>query len=404
MRKTEKKYSDYHKVSEYDKSDYRSFLYKGDWVKHQIDEIVKEALNNKNSIFKTIFQKEFLHKEHLPQKLYKFYPFTQNSLKCIENDSIYLNESSNFNDPFDSLIQTNKQEFLKRYILGKIEETNLLKRNIITETECYTLVHSVCDNSYNENYNLYGKRFFDVFLKLSNEKEFVSDWYVYANRLFDQTMVEIKRRSMRICCFSSLNDDELSKYMEMWGHYTDSHKGFCVEYDFSNYLIRLKENNINKLETAILNCIFPCLYKSVPVFLSPLIFYKIALKKHLTNHQTVLLEKSIINSHIYKSTSWSYEKEWRIIMPDEISSIWNYLLPFPYIKSIYLGVNMKKDDKEYLYKIGKRKNIEIYDAKLNGYNYKLDFYKVNTERYFKEQNEDRVIALNNKLNFYYNTK
>ena len=65
---------------------------------------------------------------------------------------------------------------------------------------------------------------------------------------------------------------------------------------------------------------------------------------------------------------------------------------------------MKKDDKEYLYKIGKRKNIEIYDAKLNGYNYKLDFYKVNTERYFKEQNEDRVIALNNKLNFYYNTK
>lgn len=404
MRKTEKKYSDYHKVSEYDKSDYRSFLYKGDWVKHQIDEIVKEALNNKNSIFKTIFQKEFLHKEHLPQKLYKFYPFTQNSLKCIENDSIYLNESSNFNDPFDSLIQTNKQEFLKRYILGKIEETNLLKRNIITETEYYTLVHSVCDNSYNENYNLYGKKFFDVFLKLSNEKEFVSDWYVYANRIFDQTMVEIKRRSMRICCFSSLNDDELSKYMEMWGHYTDSHKGFCVEYDFSNYLIRLKENNINKLETAILNCIFPCLYKSVPVFLSPLIFYKIALKKHLTNHQTVLLEKSILNSHIYKSTSWSYEKEWRIIMPDEISSIWNYLLPFPYIKSIYLGVNMKKDDKEYLYKIGKRKNIEIYDAKLNGYNYKLDFYKVNTERYFKEQNEDRVIALNNKLNFYYNTK
>lgn len=404
MRKTENKYSDYHKVSEYDKSDYRSFLYKGDWVKHQIDEIVKEALNNKNSIFKTIFQKEFLHKEHLPQKLYKFYPFTQNSLKCIENDSIYLNESSNFNDPFDSLIQTNKQEFLKRYILGKIEETNLLKRNIITETEYYTLVHSVCDNSYNENYNLYGKRFFDVFLKLSNEKEFVSDWYVYANRLFDQTMVEIKRRSMRICCFSSLNDDELSKYMEMWGHYTDSHKGFCVEYDFSNYLIRLKENNINKLETAILNCIFPCLYKSVPVFLSPLIFYRIALKKHLTNHQTVLLEKSILNSHIYKSTSWSYEKEWRIIMPDEISSIWNYLLPFPYIKSIYLGVNMKKDDKEYLYKIGKRKNIEIYDAKLNGYNYKLDFYKVNTERYFKEQNEDRVIALNNKLNFYYNTK
>lgn len=153
-----------------------------------------------------------------------------------------------------------------------------------------------------------------------------------------------------------------------------------------------------------MNCIFPCLYKSVPVFLSPLIFYKIALKKHLTNHQTVLLEKSILNSHIYKSTSWSYEKEWRIIMPDEISSIWNYLLPFPYIKSIYLGVNMKKDDKEYLYKIGKRKNIEIYDAKLNGYNYKLDFYKVNTERYFKEQNEDRVIALNNKLNFYYNTK
>lgn len=67
-----------------------------------------------------------------------------------------------------------------------------------------------------------------------------------------------------------------------------------------------------------MNCLFPCLYKSTPNFIAPLIFYKYALNRELTLQQNITLQKDIMKTYIFKSTSWSYENEWRMIMPQKI--------------------------------------------------------------------------------------
>ena len=53
--------------------------------------------------------------------------------------------------------------------------------------------------------------------------------------LFYRTLIdEQKQRS--IACFTESNDNSA-----MWGHYADSHRGFCIEYDFQKILTACSE-------------------------------------------------------------------------------------------------------------------------------------------------------------------
>lgn len=80
----------------YNKYDYRSKNYSGKYAKEK--------------------------HEHLPKKVYKFFPFTLNSLNCLENQTVYLNTPENFNDPFDCHIVGNELKFIKKYIIHKKRE------------------------------------------------------------------------------------------------------------------------------------------------------------------------------------------------------------------------------------------------------------------------------------------
>ena len=54
-------------------------------------------------------------------------------------------------------------------------------------------------------------------------------------KVFYRTLIDgQKRRS--IACFTESNDNSA-----MWGHYADSHRGFCIEYDFQKILTACSE-------------------------------------------------------------------------------------------------------------------------------------------------------------------
>lgn len=383
--------------SSYNKDDYRSCLFKGDWVKHMINDMAKEAITSKKDLFEIIQKSNFPQKEHMPLRLYKFYPFNENSLKCIENESIYMNNPNNFNDPFDCYIQAKEQDFTKRYFLENIQKKKLVQAGVIDEDDYLSIATSVCYDTYKYLWST-KKQFREVLPEIKmkwNYPQILAQIENEANGHFVRTLQCLRKDQMRVSSFSAFDTEKLSKYTEMWGHYSDSHRGFCVEYDFSDFFKRINEGKAEKEEKEIMNCLFPCLYKSTPNYIAPLVFYKFALNRKLTLYQNITLQKDIMKTYISKSTSWSYENEWRMVMPQKISKIWNHLIPFPYATKIYLGVNMPEDNKEYMYKLCDRLNIRAYETYLDEYNYELIFGEVDVKKYFKDQRYYRKCQLRN---------
>lgn len=99
--------------SAYKKSDYQNKFYNGKWQKGWIKDISKYALDRDVSIYKAMQIKHLEKREHMPKQLFKFFPFNQNSIKCIETNTVFMNNPKNFNDPFDCLLCVDKKEFIK---------------------------------------------------------------------------------------------------------------------------------------------------------------------------------------------------------------------------------------------------------------------------------------------------
>src|SRR5690606_24314524 len=48
------------------------------------------------------------------------------------------------------------------------------------------------------------------------------------------------------------------------------------------------------------------------------------------------IDELIYKTFIVKSSKWSYEKEWRIIIDEKVSDYFGNKIPFPYAKTIFL--------------------------------------------------------------------
>jgi hypothetical protein len=155
----------------------------------------------------------------------------------------------------------------------------------------------------------------------------------------------------RVASFTEVSDSVL-----MWGHYSDAHKGFCIEYDFS------RGDEIYK------KYIFPIIYSN----------------QRYNSTNDLLLEKhnNYINSCLSKDKIWSCEKEWRLIWPVENNRKEEYKFDFStLISGVYLGVNIlnQKDGEEYLLQItswAKQKNITVYQMHIANQGNKLYSKKI----------------------------
>ena len=116
-------------------NDYRSRFYSGKWEKAWIKEVASYAFDNKIDLYEAMWRKSDDKIEHMPKRLFKFFPFNHNSLKCLETNSVFMNNPKNFNDPFDSLVCSEEKEFLKRTLIDHFENTNAVERGVLTEEE-----------------------------------------------------------------------------------------------------------------------------------------------------------------------------------------------------------------------------------------------------------------------------
>lgn len=118
---------------------------------------------------------------------------------------------------------------------------------------------------------------------------------------------------LKICSLSEVNDSIL-----MWGHYALDHRGFCVEYDFTDSS-----------------------WAPFPMQLYPIHYTNDILDLKLCYSSGLNLYNIAILASIAKYTGWEYEHEWRLFMWDTIIT---NKIPSPPPTAIYFGAKSNMDD------------------------------------------------------------
>lgn len=225
------------------------------------------------------------------------------------------------------------------------------------------------------------------------EKNVQMKYIKYVDKQVNYTKIHyplsrLRKQTIKVSSFSCLKDEELLNSMEMWAHYAGNYHGFCVEYD-----IKADINDMEEL-SVILGSLLPCSYGARQIQISNDKLYKYAMQKKFTNYQKIQFEKSILLTFLRKSSSWSYEKEWRLVLPNDLSSAYGNLILFFPIRAIYWGCKMSEDNKEYMYRLAKRKGIIVCDMNLQEHYFELDSFPVDVNRYFKKKECYRQKCLN----------
>lgn len=148
------------------------------------------------------------------------------------------------------------------------------------------------------------------------------------------------RSKYYLCSFTDKNNDIL-----MWSHYSNNHKGFCIEY---------------KIEALYNSCgpLIPIFYSDVPI--------------------SINLKKSADIRPLYtKYRNWNYENEWRIIKSkDEGYKSLFEIIDTPKPSGIYMGCEIESELKDSLLRYCIENNISLYQGYKSRQEYKIKFKNV----------------------------
>ena len=137
----------------------------------------------------------------------------------------------------------------------------------------------------------------------------------------------------RIGCLSAEHKSPL-----MWSHYADSHRGFCVEYDFGSP------------DRATLSLL------PLPVVYShdrPLVPWYVAFNN--TPENIMAANKDILLGLLTKDSSWEYEREWRLLIDTKKPA----LCQMPKITCVYLGACISDTNRAKIIDIAKEKHFAV---------------------------------------------
>lgn len=156
-----------------------------------------------------------------------------------------------------------------------------------------------------------------------------------------------------VSCFSETHDHAL-----MWGHYSNKHKGFCIEYDMD----LLIEKN-----PKIAGQLIPVIYTVTrPIFDKNMISsFDI---KNGKLEVAAYANKYFTKALVTKSKIWRYEKEWRVIS----KVIDGREVSFDCLSAIYLGAKASHDLIDFMKDFCFREKINLYHYCID-----IETYKIN---------------------------
>lgn len=330
--------------------------------KELLDKTIVKNYDSVNSYENQIQNlRSFVH-NIIPEKLYRYRKYNQDTIKDLKTFIIRPSSPQFFNDPYDCQIFIDKNEIFEKiqnanfkYYISKWLELNPNFENLLSSEQKKSL--SEAFDQSNQNLAITFKLFLPMFNKMVDEA-------IY------QSLALIKQIT-KICCFS-----EDVKSPLMWAHYTDSHKGFAVEYDFRNYSTPCVSCQ-NKCSQEHYESLFPIVY-SIEKFNAKDFLSEYMLQIFMSNFsKNLFIPKddilAIYKIFLHKSLDWEYEKEWRFI-----SMCQNH----PGIKvkpsAIYLGCKMEQSNRNELCSFARENNIPIYQMYINfsQKEYSFDYKKI----------------------------
>lgn len=288
---------------------------------------------------------------NLPQKLYKYRGVNEYSLKNLEEGSVWMNKPSEYNDPFEfgesfDIVKVNKAIYLKHKesILNNFSEVwHLIGDDVVKKAEKeddplrHIILHLLkAENKTDEE--------IDAAISLMDK---VNVKNVQVNSAH---ATKLMQEYMRVCSFC-----ESPEQLLMWSHYAESHKGFCVEYDISQW-------NQEDVRRKIL---FPVLYGNSIYDRTDLLVRHILWDFH--NPLYPFLTGST------KSLDWAYEREWRFILNlgKNLFSSQNY--PMDCQSKVYLGYKISSEHKAKVIDICKKNNLLVYQSSVLSGTYGIKF-------------------------------
>ena len=297
-----------------------------------IDEYIK-LLFPINASDINISNAQRLKKEHTPSKLYKYRTFNEYSIDALKKSALFMSKAAELNDPFECAVSIVSDEYffesLRRGICKTYQE-----KQIFNETEIKFLLSATRHD------------FFDFIESRSDlfkvKKGLLEE---FTNRIIKDNQSSINRKASQtnlnnilICALSETNDNPV-----MWSHYSNEHKGFCIEYNFANFTPAPHQS------WYMLN---PIIYKDIiPDF-----------SQYYFNHNNF---NNLIATYaaMIKAKGWEYEEEWRLILPWGEVDGKGMLINAPKPTAIYVGCRASESDISSLKEIVKCEEIPVYQMK-----------------------------------------
>ncbi len=319
------------------------------------------CIQENNPHFKQLFaQIEKLVGLNIPSRLYKYRGANEYAVDNLKEDKFVCSKPIDFNDPFDSLLYFDIKSIEQhiedgsRNHNGILDQWKLLKNRILEANmpleSLDPQTRKIVLSSEDEIKNYFHSAEFE-----QNLQELKKD----CREALSSMITSLQQRSY-IGCFTEINDCPL-----MWGHYADSHKGFCLEYDLSGNPF-YHENFNSKVDCH--KHLYPVLYSR---------------ERYCANEFGMKLVNNIMGgnpplndvlfwfkAYTNKSINWEYEKEWRmIVIPQDVENTTKekrYFLPLK-PTAIYYGLRFEEQSEEAksnIRELAKSKGLHQYKMEL----------------------------------------
>lgn len=291
-------------------------------------------------------------RQYLNFSLKKFYRPTINNLSDVANQLLWLADPLTFNDPQDCQLGIDGN--FEIYCLDKFAEEN----DIFSPKE-----KSQIWDAKRKNKSIYSYNIIPI-LQLNNRNKLFDDFRFKLKNKVDAYIRELKNKKYRVACFVQDFGNPYEYDDLMWAHYAQDFQGFCVEYDverifdyvFDDYSVFYWDSETdflngyidkNILKQIIINGLFPVSYSSKQQIITSGNAYKIGINK-INNKIRQETEYNLLKALITKNIIWKYEREWRLIISDDIIKTVGYKIPFPFAKRITPGSGASRELKSIL--------------------------------------------------------
>ena len=172
-------------------------------------------------------------------------------------------------------------------------------------------------------------------------------------------------KTARIGCFT---ESVQSKFM--WDTYADGYRGFALEYDLKEFVIKCFQKNIAAY-------VFPVIYTDERPDLTSdeSNYYSFTLMEqngglHFLEPLRPFMDSNLLSPHkpfLYKDKEeYGHEREWRILYYSETNSDdYVEISDQGCLNAIYYGPDINKDDFEKLHLIAKERSIDEYRVSID---------------------------------------